>query len=164
MTDKPHEMPSEEFKTLAQGGGGPAAVAKLVAGQHSKHKILLPGVLNAARSAGQPDDRLATAGYQLLAKVQRYDSAAAEAVIRYPSVGAWALHAIRGDEGMPGARPGRLAAVAAAAAIKAGMPAEIEVPVTDGAVALPSLGAADADGATAVVRTHRPRSAPVACE
>jgi len=44
--------------------------------------------------------------------------------------------------------------VAAAAAIRAGVAAEIEVPVTNGRVMLPSLGAADAGGTTAIVRTN----------
>jgi uncharacterized protein len=56
---------------------------------------------------------------------------------------------------MPGAEPGGLSAVAAAAAIRAGLPAEIEVAVTDGKVILPSLGAASASGATAVVRSGK---------
>jgi HEXXH motif-containing protein len=43
--------------------------------------------------------------------------------------------------------------VAAAAAIRAGIDAEIEVPITDGAVVLPSLGVATVTGATAIVRT-----------
>jgi uncharacterized protein len=146
-------MPSELFTSLARGGGGPDAAAGLAAAQHSKHLILLRGVLDVARSAGSPDDRLAAAGFRLLAEAQRHNRVATEAVVRYPSVGAWALHAIRRDGAMPAARPGGLAAVAAAAAINAGLPAEIEVPVTDGQVVLPSLGAADAEGATAVVRT-----------
>jgi HEXXH motif-containing protein len=46
-----------------------------------------------------------------------------------------------------------MANVAAAAAIRARIPAEIEVPVVEGKVFLPSLGAADADGSTALVQT-----------
>jgi HEXXH motif-containing protein len=48
-------------------------------------------------------------------------------------------------------RPSGLAAVAAAAAIRAGLDAEIEVPVLGAGVLLPSLGAAEAVGRTAVV-------------
>ncbi|MGH3171223.1 MAG: aKG-HExxH-type peptide beta-hydroxylase, partial [Trebonia sp.] len=54
---------------------------------------------------------------------------------------------------LPDARPSGLAAIAAAAAIRAGTEAEIEVPVRDGVVLLPSLGAASAVGDTAVVRS-----------
>jgi HEXXH motif-containing protein len=77
-------------------------------------------------------------------------------VIRYSSVGAWAmrtLHALGGGPASPGAEPDMLCAVAAAAAIRAGLTAQIEVPVHNGSVMLPSLGAAAADGDRAVVRS-----------
>jgi uncharacterized protein len=54
---------------------------------------------------------------------------------------------------MPGAEPGQLRAVAAAAAIRAGLRAEIEVPVTNGRVMLPSLGAVLVSGRSTVVRS-----------
>lgn len=149
-----HAMPRDQFVALARGGGGAAAIARLVAAQYSKHMILVRGVAEMARRGDRPDDLLALAGLDLLARVQRQDPAAAGRVIRYPSVGAWALHTIRGDQSVPGAVPSGLAAVAAAAAITAGVDAEIEVPVRDGSVVLPSLGAADARGATAMVRTR----------
>jgi uncharacterized protein len=154
MTIEPHAMPREHLIALARGGGDAEAIEPLVAAQHSRNLILLRGVRQAARAAGEHDGRLAEAGYDLLAAVQRDDPAAASAIIRYPSVGAWALRTVRGDHSLPGAHPGGLAAVAAAAAIRAGLTAEIEVPVTAGRAVLPSLGAADAEGTTAVVRTH----------
>lgn len=154
MTAKSHGMPHDQFIALARGGGGTEAMESLVAAQHSKHLLLLRGVLRPIQSGGQPEDRLAAAGYNLLAKVQVHDPGAAATVIRYPSVGAWALHTIRGTGTTPGTGPGGMAAIAAAAAIRAKVQAEIEVPVTNGKVFLPSLGAADADGATAMVRTN----------
>jgi uncharacterized protein len=144
-----HSMSREMFTTLARGTGGPAAVGHLADAQHSKHLILLRGVLDAAG----PDDHLATAGYRLLAEIQRREPAAAEAVIRHPAVGAWALRVLQGDRALRAAKPAGLSSVAAAAAIRAGVAAEIEVPVTDGYVTLPSLGATVAAGTTAVVRT-----------
>jgi HEXXH motif-containing protein len=145
-----HVLPSDQFVKLARGEGGTDAIATLVAVEHSKHAILLSGV---AKMAQGDDDEIAMAGYQLLARAQRHDRAAADQVIRYPSVSAWALHTLNGDQSPPGALPSGLATVAAAAAIKAGIDTEIEVPVVNGTVMLPSLGAADATGGTAVVRT-----------
>jgi len=149
MSIEPHGMPRNQFMALAQLGGNTEAIEALVAAQHSKHMILLYGV----KEAAQPDDRLAVAGYELLAEVQRSDPGAAAEVIRHPSVGAWALHTLRGDQLLPWARPSGLAAVAAAAVIRAGMDLEIEVPVSNGSVLLPSLGIAAASGDTAMVRT-----------
>ena len=153
MSTEPHDMPRSQFMALAHGGGNTEAIEALVAAQHSKHVILLHGVKEAARPADRPDDRLAMAGYELLAEVQRSDPGAAAEVIRHPSVGAWALHTLRGDQLLPWARPSGLAAVAAAAGIRAGMDLEIEVPVSNGSVLLPSLGIAAASGDTAIVRT-----------
>jgi len=149
-----HDLPRDEFEQLARGGGDAAAIARLVAAEHSKHLILLAAVAELARRGGNADDRLGVAGSELLARVQRADKQAADEVIRYPSVGAWALHTAQRDPSVPGAQPSGLAAVAAAAAIRARLDAEIEVPVVNGTVMLPSLGAADADAATAIVRTN----------
>jgi uncharacterized protein len=152
MSSGRHGMPRDLFTTLARGGGGPAAIGELVAAQRSRHLILLGAVAAAADPAGRPADRLARAGYHLLAQVQAANAGAAREVISYPSVGAWALRTLRGEETIPGAVPGGLASVAAAAALRAKMDFEIEVPVVNGLVVLPSLGAAKARGATAVVR------------
>ena len=163
-----HSLSAEQFAALARGGGDQDAIEQLVAGQRSKHLILLSKVAELARRGDHPDDALGMAGYQLLAQVQRRDPAAAAEVMGYPSVGAWALHVIRSgtvpavgtapadtasvaSAGLPGVRPSGLAAVAAAAAIRAGLDAEIEVPVLGTGVLLPSLGAAEAVGGTAVV-------------
>jgi uncharacterized protein len=155
-----HSLSAEQFTALARGGGDPDTIARLVAAQRSKHLILLGKVAELARSGERPDDALGLAGCQLLAQVQRQHPAAAAEVIGYPSVGAWALHVVRGgvpfpddNPTLPDARPSGLAAVAAAAAIRAGISAEIEVPVQGGIVLLPSLGTATAVGDTAVVRS-----------
>ena len=162
-----HSLSSAQFTALARGGGDQHAIDQLVAGQRSKHLILLGKVAELARRGDHPDDALGVAGHQLLAQVQRQDPAAAAEVIGYPSVGAWALHVIRSSQArtqstaadppsaasaaLPGVRPSGLAAVAAAAAIRAGLDAEIEVPVLGAGVLLPSLGAAEAAGGTAAV-------------
>ena len=153
-----HSMPRKLFDALASGGGGQDAIYELVAAERSKHLILLRSMLDIARGASTEQSLRTRRGYDLLAAVERNDRAAAETVIRHPSVGAWALRAVRayrGDSAMPGAEPGGLSAVAAAAAIRAGLPAEIEVAVTGGKVVLPSLGAASVNGATAVVRSGK---------
>ncbi len=140
-----HQMPPDLFGALAAGGGGPAAVQILKRAQHSKHALLLLGVVVTAEKSGHPQRALARRGYDLLTAVQRCEPAVVNSVIRHPSVGAGAhrtLVALRGGPGMAGATPGGLAAVAAAAAIRAGVPAEIEVPLCGGIIMLPSVGAA----------------------
>ena len=154
MSMETHRLPVEFFDALAKGGGGPEAVRVLAAAQYSKHLLLLRGVLAGARTAGHDQTRLAHHGYRLLTDAQRHDPAAADAVIRHPSVGAWArrtLRALRGGPPMSGAEPAGLCAVAAAAAIRARLSAEIEVPPIAGVVMLPSLGSAAVAGGSATV-------------
>lgn len=153
MSMEGHALPRDQFIALAAGGGGAEAIRSLVAAEHSRHVTLLRGVRKQAQLAGHPGDRLALAGYELLVQVQRANPGAAEAVIRYPSFAVWALRTLRGDQSVPGTRPGGLALVAAAAAIRAGIAAEIAVPVIGGKVVLPSLGVAEAGGSEAIVAT-----------
>jgi uncharacterized protein len=151
-----HPLPRTVFAELATGGGGPDAVDRLAAAEHSKHLILLLGVLDAAQ--GHEQYRLARQGYDLLTAAWQADRKAAETVIRHPSVGLWArrtIEACRDGPVIPGADPGGLRVIAAAAAIRAGLSAETEVAVTDGRVMLPSLGAAEVPGRTVVVRSAK---------
>jgi HEXXH motif-containing protein len=151
-----HRMPRDMFDALAGGWCGSGAITVLTSGQYSKHVLLLRGVLDAAVTTGHDQMLTAQTGFDLLADVERRDPAAARAVVGYPAVGAWAmrtLRALRGEPAMAGAEPGGLAAVAAAAAIRAGFPARIEMPVVDGRVILPSLGAAAAADECATVHS-----------
>lgn len=146
-------MPAELFAALADGGGGAEAATLLAAAQQSKHALLLHGVTRKAAASGHPQARLARRAHELLDEVQRKDPAAAAAVTSYPAVGAWAYRALAGLRGTASAAagavqamPGLLAGIAAAAAIRAGIPAEIEVPASGGIVMLPTLGAASLAG------------------
>ena len=130
-----HRVPGEAFDALAAGGGDHAAIDLLRRAQYSKHALLLHGVAADSRSLAR----------DLLTRVELKDPDAVAAVIRYPSVGAWAFRTLlakRGQSHMPGATPDGLAALAAASAIRIGLPADIDVPVRQGMVVLPSLGVA----------------------
>ncbi|HXL89299.1 MAG TPA: HEXXH motif domain-containing protein [Streptosporangiaceae bacterium] len=154
-----HELPAREFDLLAAGGNGPAAIAALKRAQYSKHMLLLRGVADAS---GAPSH---AAAYDLLARAQRQAPEAAASTVAHPSVGAWAhrtMRALRGepvpaDAAQAGPDLDGLAAVAGAAAIRAGLAAQIEVPVRDGRVVLPSLGIASLPQPPASL-THAPAS------
>ncbi|MFF0310932.1 HEXXH motif domain-containing protein [Streptosporangium sp. NPDC004379] len=161
-----HHLGETVFRALAAGGGG-AAVRDLASAQHSRHILLIRGVVDAAAGAGHPQAARVRRAYDLLADVQAHAPAEAEAVIRHPGTGAWARRTLRAlhagaaapDGGSPQrapAVPEGLAAVAAAAAIRAGFAAVIEVPLHEGTVVLPTLGRAvpvpGGDGDRAVVR------------
>jgi uncharacterized protein len=153
-----HDMPVHLFDAIAAGGGGAEAVESLAAAQYSKHVLLLQGVLQATEAADHSEREWVRRGYGLLTAAQRHDAKATAEVITYPSVAAWALRTLRelrGERTVPGATPARLCAVAAAAATRAGFPAEIDIPVTAGSAMLPSIGAAKVKGQGATFRNAR---------
>jgi uncharacterized protein len=151
-----HQVPGHLFDSLASGGGGADGIRLMTATQQSKRLLLLRGVLESARTAAPSEQAMVNRGYDLLSAVQRHDAEAAKTVLAYPSVSAWAVRTLRvshGSSPIPGAVPTGLCSVAAAAAARAGLPAEIEVPVTEGRVVLPSLGSARAGSGRPVVRS-----------
>jgi HEXXH motif-containing protein len=158
-----HRLAAADFDALAAGLGSPSLISILRSAQLSRRLIALRAVLDAAERAARQD---ALAGLDLLSDVQCTDSAAVTSLLCYPFTGAWAAHCLRllgnADDARTGdnaadARTGDIATdlgylsnIAAAAAIRAGGPFSIDVPVRDGAVCLPTLGRAFVDGGPAV--------------
>ncbi|REE95478.1 HEXXH motif domain-containing protein [Thermomonospora umbrina] len=153
-----HTVPEKTFLALAAGGGGADAIAHLRSAQRSKRLLLVRAVRDAALRSGHPEAPAARRAYELLARIEGPHPAEVWAVLGYPTVGAWARRTVLAltaeETDGPPARPGELAATAAAAAIRAAHPCTLEVPVRDGAVVLPSLGRALLPGHdTALVRS-----------
>lgn len=160
MTERYHGIPRDLFNALAAGGGGPEAISVLASAEQSKHVTLLRGVLAGAERGDAAQARCARLGWEVLAEVDRVDHKAAALVMGYPAVGAWAtrtLSAIDADGTASEPDCGRLAAVAAAAAIRSGVDVGVPVLPVAGMVSLPSIGAArvDADSAVVISRPGR---------
>jgi HEXXH motif-containing protein len=137
-----HSMPETAFTTLAAGGGGPAVIRHLREAQQSKHLMLLHAVTEAASGSNASASGVAAfrAGYGLLTRIQALDPGASAWLVGLPHVGGWAHDClIRLDQG---STPdfAYFACAAAAAAVRAGIPFELDVPVRDGRVQLPGLG------------------------
>jgi uncharacterized protein len=157
MSRRFHELPDDVFGQVAAGGGGATAVRLLRSAQHSKHLLLLRGVVDAAAAARHAQAAQARHAYELLADIQQRAPDAVDEVVRHPSVGAWAERAVRAlRDGQPAksAQPAGISALACAAAIRAGATCAIDVPTIDGTLILPSVGAAALSGraTTALVR------------
>ncbi len=128
------------FDAIGAGYGDRSDIGRLADLQLSVTRTLVAGV--AAQSA--------VAGWQLLLDVDKAAPWAVQAVLRHPYVRQWAVTCL----GSAGAHAEVLNWIAAAAAIRAGLGAELAVPVVEGAVYLPTLGVADLSGAdSAVLRT-----------
>jgi HEXXH motif-containing protein len=139
-----HSIPETVFTTLAAGGGGPAGIRHLREAQQSKHLMLLHAVTEAASGSNAAASGVAAfwAGYGLLTRIQALDPGASAWLLGLPHLGGWAHDClIRLDHG---STPdfAYLACAAAAAAVRAGIPFELDVPVCDGRVQLPGLGSA----------------------
>jgi uncharacterized protein len=145
-----HQLSGDQFDSLAAGYGDIAAVEQLATSQRSLQRKLL----QLLRDCADADrDGAFSDGWGLAAQVQRKDPAAWAYVLSHPFVRAWAESCLRAAYGQAAAGSGPaggavqlpaeaayLAAVAAAAAVRASLPAEIEVPVADGYLYLPTLG------------------------
>ncbi|WBB68131.1 HEXXH motif-containing putative peptide modification protein [Micromonospora sp. WMMD812] len=119
-----------QLAALAGGHGDPATLDVLRGGQLGRRRLL---TVAAARAAA--DQTLARRSLDLLTRAERADPAAVAAVLAHPPVTGWARAALDGN-----ADAGYLAALAAAAATRAGLPFELTVPCPDGTLLLPTIG------------------------
>ncbi|PRY29310.1 aKG-HExxH-type peptide beta-hydroxylase [Pseudosporangium ferrugineum] len=128
---RPLTLTTDELDSLASGHGSDEAITQLLAGQLAKRRILLWGVVRDARAAGRPVE----APVRLLLSVHAHSPRTVDEVLSHPQVDAWAsTYPKHGDLGY-------LHALAATAAIRAGLPFTLDVPPSAGAVTLPGLGA-----------------------
>ncbi|MFI6460309.1 HEXXH motif domain-containing protein [Streptomyces sp. NPDC050538] len=163
-----HRLTTDQFLELAQGGGGVASVAVLRSAQRSRRLVLLRALVEtvdgrAPQGAALPPAQRA---WELLARAESADRDAAEAVLLHPSVGSWLTRTMRGLRAEDGSTAGSTAsrdaghvhALAAAAALKAGITFRAVVQLVDEGVPLPSLGYVPLpDQPAATVEVYRDR-------
>ncbi|TDC80474.1 FxsB family radical SAM/SPASM domain protein [Micromonospora sp. KC606] len=119
---------------LAGGRGGAESARQLASVHLGMVRALL--VALSPRAAAEP---VAAAGWQLLVDLDLAAPEAVRTVLEHPFVRRWAQRCRDGATG----ELAYLAGVAAAAAIRAGVGAQLDVPVRAGVLALPTLGAFD---------------------
>jgi HEXXH motif-containing protein len=134
-----HLLPEAAFSELAEGGGGQATMQRLSEAQLSKNLMLLHAIAEGATGT-QPGAAAFRSCYGRLAQIQATVPAAADWLFSLPHLGGW-IHdtLIHLDQGGI-ADFGHFANMVAAAAIRAGLPVDLDVPVRDGRVQLPGLG------------------------
>jgi HEXXH motif-containing protein len=141
-----HLLPAAAFTALAEGAGRPATIRLLHDAQLSKHLMLLHAIAEAADTAAKdtaavPDGPAAfRAGYALLAEIQAEDQKAAGWLLGLPHLGGYAHDCLIRLEQGSAADFAYFACLAASAAVRGGVPFELDVPVRDGHVLLPGLG------------------------
>ncbi|POX48910.1 HEXXH motif domain-containing protein [Streptomyces sp. Ru71] len=160
MRPSPHRMPGALFDAVAAGGGGAEALRLLARAEHSRRLACAWAVTDAANRTGGRVAQEATRAWELLTSAARTAPDAAAAVLTHPTAGPALFEVLaRLTHPRPGEEPpmGRFTALAAAAAVRAGLPGRAALPMDGAWVALPSLGRARfpgaGDGDRAEVRT-----------
>ncbi|MFE7860366.1 aKG-HExxH-type peptide beta-hydroxylase [Streptomyces sp. NPDC057403] len=150
-------VPDRILAELGRTGGAPETLNLLVRHQNTRQMLALRAVLDAAEAA---DPTLCPPGWKarlredwaLLAEADRAATPSpARARLLYPLTNAWAWHCLRtlsGRRPVTAERRRRLGrdlahfgALAAAAAVRAGLPFTVRLTAYDGVLTLPSLGA-----------------------
>ncbi|MFE6492174.1 aKG-HExxH-type peptide beta-hydroxylase [Streptomyces sp. NPDC057748] len=159
-------LPDHMLRQLGRTEGDADTLGVLVRDQDTRRLLLLRALLDAAEAATADVlpphalDRLHQ-DWALLETAERADRSAVRTVLLQPLVGPWAQRCLRGLSG-PGSATGpgpelrsdldHLSALAAAAAIRAGIPFTARLTARGGLLSLPTLGA---------LRTASEASAPV---
>ncbi|MER5868705.1 HEXXH motif domain-containing protein [Streptomyces sp. NPDC002044] len=135
----PFEVPSRTLRALASTEPSTEGTRLIRDIRRSKRLVLLRGVLDAAPGgrAGEAADHWA-----LLEEAERKDPGAARDVVHYPATGVWAEETLRRlhDPYGPAADLGHLGALAAAAALRAGVAFATTLRPVHGRLVLPTLG------------------------
>ena len=151
-----HGLSDDDFRELAAGYGSTTAIGQLIQGQRTLRRALLGAVYRAADTApGVPvpaRDVVRTA-WAVLAAADQERPGALDTVLAHPYVRVWAVRCLeRLKQSPPAGEPdpaqerelaaglGYLGAIAAVTAIRADDKTEVTVPVTSGAIHLPTLG------------------------
>jgi uncharacterized protein len=132
----PLAVPGPVLDVLATGYGGADEIGMLAGAQRTMRRALVSAVPriswdDGTRGKAIPDD----GAWATLGRLDRTHRDAVDAVLGYPYVRVWAARCLRGE-----AEAADLVAVAAAAAIRAGVDVRLELPVRTGLVHLPGIG------------------------
>ncbi|WP_406013282.1 HEXXH motif-containing putative peptide modification protein [Streptomyces sp. NBC_00984] len=148
-------LPDHMLRQLGRTEGDSDTLHVLVRDQDTRRLLLLRALLDAAGAAPaavcppRSLDRLRQ-DWALLETAERADRTAVRTVLLHPLAGPWAQRCLRGLSGsgpVDGPGPGlradldHLSALAAAAAIRAGIPFTTRLTAHDGLLSLPTLGA-----------------------
>ena len=148
--------PEGAFERLSAGPGDAVAMAWLADSYWSIIRALVATVASGLDGKGGTLRRAAADGWRFLAQLEAEHPAAVREILSYPYVQVWAMRCLRSARSAEfDLDRAHLAGLAAAAALRAGLEAELVLPVRNGVICLPGVGVLAADpgaGRTSVVR------------
>ncbi|MBB5117010.1 aKG-HExxH-type peptide beta-hydroxylase [Streptomyces eurocidicus] len=138
-------VPAAALARLARTRAEPEDLALLLRGLHSRRLVLLKSLLTRLdRDPGAipaPARALFERHWRLLERTEARHPDAVRDTLDYPAVGNWLARTLAAEDGPALARGlGRLGAVAAAAALRAGGGFGVTLPAHDGRITLPGIG------------------------
>ncbi|MGH4009619.1 MAG: aKG-HExxH-type peptide beta-hydroxylase [Pseudonocardiaceae bacterium] len=145
-----HRLPWVDFDALARGAAGADVVLRLRDAERSRRLLLLRAVVDQTTKNPENFGSLPPSeeAWELLARVQETAPDAFDLILAHPYTGSWAGYTMRLlTNRVTGVGPiwvhvGHLHALAAAAAIHAGLAFRTSIPVWNGTAMLPTLGLA----------------------
>jgi len=141
-----HFLNDAAFDRLAAGPGDRAAMASLADAHWSVNRALVAAVASRLGEIRGDLRRAADEGWKLLSWLDAEQPAAVREVLTYPYVQAWATRCLRRARGTAfDLDCAHLAGLAAAAAWRAGIETELPLPVREGMICLPTVGALAVD-------------------
>jgi HEXXH motif-containing protein len=143
-----HQLPRPFFAQLAAGPAAAPVIDRLRAGQLSRRKLQLRALTELLDTgAGDPSRPGSPAhAWAILVTAEHQNPEIVEELLMHPSAGVWLTRSLRKLSGAPAdSTPLRtdldyFSSIAAAAALRCGIPCTISVPVVHGVTTLPTVG------------------------
>jgi uncharacterized protein len=134
-------LPGGTLERLSGGAGDPEAMASLADSYWSVTRALVAAVASGLPGKGNELRRAAAEGWELLSELDATRPEIVRDVLSYPYVEAWAIQCLEADSADRDLDLAHMAGLAAAVAIRAGLELDLVLPVREGAIHLPGLGA-----------------------
>ena len=136
-----HHIDVEAFDLLAAGPGDHTVMAALSDAMYSVNRGLVAALGRRLGDASSTLGRAAAEGWRLLSALDAEYPQSVREILAYPYIQAWATRCLDPQGTADALDRAHLGGVAGAVALRAGIETELILPVRDGAVSVPTVGA-----------------------
>ena len=158
-----HHIDVEAFDLLAAGPGDHTVMAALSDAMYSVNRGLVVALGRRLGDASSPLGRAAAEGWRLLSALDAEYPQSVQEILAYPYIQAWATRCLDPQGTADALDRAHLSGVAGAVALRAGIETELLLPVRDGAISVPTVGACVVAPGTGPVERVRVSPLGVSC-